>query len=99
MGLNREPSVPDTDSMSSTVLVPSDLLTGVQPVGMDGDADDRSFMHALSHDGIGMRDTDIETVLDWVAEGGVRPPRGDLRGSSRRLRKLWTKYGPSASQL
>lgn len=45
-------------------------------------------------DGTGLKqlqqaDPDIGTMLDWSIS---RPPRGQVKGSSRWLQKLWTEY-------
>lgn len=98
VGTNRESSVPQTDTLLSQppAVDPqaSDLTTGGQHVEMDSESDDLSFMHALSHDGTGMKelqrtDPDIGRVLDWIERSESRPPQGQMIGSSRWLRKLW----------
>lgn len=73
---------------SARSLPTSDLIGG-QPVEPDGETNELSFIHTLSHDGAGLKDLDIATVLSW---GDSRPPQGQMRGSLRWLRKLWTEY-------
>ncbi|KAK9513172.1 hypothetical protein VZT92_026730 [Zoarces viviparus] len=98
VGLDRESGVPQADSLltpsSAANLPTSDLITGGQPLEPDSEISDLSFIHALSHDGTGLKelqqaDPDIATVFDWRDS---RPPRGQMRGSSRWLRKLWTEH-------
>ncbi|KAJ0057337.1 hypothetical protein NL108_004839 [Boleophthalmus pectinirostris] len=49
--------------------------------------DDCEFLAIQQRD-----DPDIGIVLDWIEAGGSRPPRGQLRGCSRGLRKLWSEF-------
>ena len=37
-------------------------------------------------------DSDIRTVLDWLEQGGRRPPPKYLWGASAHLKKLWTEF-------
>ena len=99
VGSDTEPLVPRSDILSSppSAVDPCsyDLPTG-QQVDTDSESD-MSFIHALSHDGTGIRelqktDPDTSAVLQWIEGSGSRPPRGHMKGSSQPCWKLWTEY-------
>lgn len=101
VGSDRESGVPQSDTMSAQPPAAdpctSDLTTGGRRADTNGEPDDMSVIYALSHDGTGLKelqrsDQEIGAVLDWIERSGSRPPRGHMRGSSRRLWKLWTEY-------
>lgn len=76
-----ESTAPQTDTLwaQPTAADPqaSDGLSLGQQIERDSSSDDLSFVHALSHDGIGMRelqqaDPDIGRVLEWIERSGSR---------------------------
>ena len=85
VGSDTEPLGPRSDILPSppSAVDPctSDLTTG-QQVDTDSESD-MLFMHALSHDGTGIRelqktDPDTSAVLQWIEGSGSRPPQGHM---------------------
>lgn len=93
---DRDSNVPQSDTLPIQQSAVNAQATGQQMV-TDSELDDWLDVPALSHEGAGLRvlqqaDPDIAKVLEWMERNGSRPTREQMRGSSRRLRKLWTEY-------
>lgn len=91
------PSHPPGPHLPAGGLQAADAATRGQYRDMNREPDDLSFLSSLSQDGAGVAelqraDPDTSRVLDWIGSNGSRPPRDQMRGQPRRLRKLWTEF-------